>query len=137
MELRGDVHLRWADLPLNVIGSMLSPSRGALIYYPILIMVTFGALTAWRAATAWERAALIAGAGVLLIQLALNEYSGGEGFFGPRLLIEPLALATPFMARVVWEFGRRYGTRSIIWMAGVGIVAHGAGGFATHLRDGY
>lgn len=30
-ELRGEVHVRWADLPLNVMGALLSPTRGAPI----------------------------------------------------------------------------------------------------------
>lgn len=136
-ELGGDVHVRLADLPGNLLGAFISPERGLLFYYPILVIVAVGAVSAWCAAAAWERAAASAGVVVLLTQLALNRYSGGDTFFGPRLVIEPLALAAPLIARSVWEFSRQHGVRFVRWAVVAGIVIHGVGGITVHLVHGF
>lgn len=136
-ELGGDVQLRLVDLPFNVLGALLSPSRGVLIYYPILVLVLNGVSAGWRAATAWERAAVVGGLAVFVTQLSLNRYSGGDTFFGPRLMIEPLALAAPFMARAVWQFAQRHGSRFVRWAVVAGIVIHGVGGLTVHVIHGF
>lgn len=136
-ELGGDIALRAADLPFNVLGALVSPTRGLLLYYPVLILVAVGARAAWRVTTGWERSAALAGLVVLLTQLALNRYSGGDTFFGPRLVIEPLALAAPFMARAVWQIAQRHGPRMVGWAVGAGIIIHGVGGVTVHVVHKY
>lgn len=113
------------DLPANFLGALVSPMKGLLIFYPILLVALFALGRAWRQATDWERAAAVAGLAVLLTQLSLNRYSGGDAFWGPRLVIEPLALASPLLARAVSDFSRTYGTMVIRWMIVAGFVLHG------------
>lgn len=124
-ELGGAIELRVEDLPANIIGALGSPMKGLLIFYPILLVAIVTLSSAWRAALSWERAAALAGLAVLLTQLSLNRYSGGDAFWGPRLVIEPLALACPLLARSVSEFSTTYGNLAIRWMIVAGIVIHG------------
>ena len=100
-ELGGEISFSPTDLPVNVLGTLFSPARGLLFYYPFLFLVPFAFNAAWHAARDWERAAFLAGASGLLAQLALNRYSGGDAFFGNRLVIEPLTFAAPILARSV------------------------------------
>lgn len=128
-ELKGDVHLLLGDLPGNVAGALFSPRVGLVVYYPVIVLAVLATRAAWAQATSWERSALLAGLGVMLTQLALNRYTGGEAFFGPRLMVEPLALALPSAARAVWSFHDRGAPHrvAVVTLAIAGVLIHGAG----------
>jgi alpha-1,2-mannosyltransferase len=130
-ELGGEMAVRLSDVPANVVGALLSPSRGALFFYPILILVPFTIVSAWRASQSWERSAAVAGLLVLLVQLSLNRYSGGDTFFGPRLLIEPLMLASPLLARSVAMYSATRGNRFTTMLVTTGIVIHAIGAIVS------
>jgi alpha-1,2-mannosyltransferase len=126
-ELGGEISLKTTDLPLNIAGALISPSVGLLFFYPILLLVLFTGRAAWRRAADWERAALLAGIAIALTQLALNRYSGGDTFFGPRLMIEPLAFAAPILARAVSLYLDRHSRPVGLAMLGVGVAVHASG----------
>lgn len=88
----------------NIAGSLVSPARGLLVYSPFLLLLLPGLRAAWRAAPSWARSASVGGLAYALVQLWNNGFDGGEHFFGYRLLLEPLTLATPLLvlAYVRW-----------------------------------
>jgi len=126
-ELEGNIHVRWLDIPVNFGGALFSPLRGLVFYYPVLGLSVMTVRRAWRDAADWERAAAIGAVLTFLVQFSLNRYSGGDTFFGPRLLIEPLALATPVLARAVALFGRDHSRRVVAVALGAGIALHAFG----------
>lgn len=130
-ELGGHLTPHVIDLPVNVLGTLASPSRGLLVLYPILIVLAVSGRSAWRSATDWERAAAVSAIAEVVVQLALNRYSGGEGFFGNRLMIEPLTLWAPLIARAaVITRGRRVG-RFVPVLLVVGVAIHAFGAVTT------
>jgi hypothetical protein len=82
---------------VNVVGTLLSPERGVLMVSPFLLALLPGIPTGWRAAPDWVRGAAVGGLVYLVVQLLLNRFSGGEGFFGYRLPLETLTLAAPLL----------------------------------------
>lgn len=130
-ELGGRIGAHYGDLPINVIGTLFSPTRGALFFYPILILLPFTFRAAWRAAAGWERAAAVAGLLGLACQLLINRYSGGDTFFGSRLLIEPLTLAAPIIARSVYLCARSRTDRLVSMLLGFGLLIHLFGAIAS------
>lgn len=126
-ELGGEIHIRVAEFPSNTLGAVFSLERGAIFYYPALVIVPFAARIAWRRAYDWEKAAAIAGITGLLTQLALNRYTGGGAFFGPRLLIEPLTLCAPLLARAIsMSYDRHRAATALLLFAGVVVHLLGA-----------
>ena len=82
---------------VNVVGTLLSPERGVLIVSPFLLALLPGIPAGWRAAPDWVRGAAVGGLVYLVVQLLLNRFSGGEGFFGYRLPLEAITLAAPLL----------------------------------------
>jgi hypothetical protein len=79
-------------------GTFLSPSRGLLILSPFLLMLIPGLRAGWRVAPDWVRASAVGGLGYLIMQLSGNRFTGGLGYFGYRVTMEPLVLCTPLLA---------------------------------------
>lgn len=126
-ELGGAITVSLTDMPINLLGTAFSPTRGLLFYYPFLILVPVSFMAAWRAGRDWERSAFLAGASLLVAQLALNRYSGGDTFFGNRLVIEPLTFAAPLLARsvvLVLQGPLRVAMKAFLT---VGVVVHALG----------
>jgi hypothetical protein len=82
----------WAN---NVAGYLVSPERGVLVMLPFLIPCLFGAARAWRTFPGWVRDAAIASAVYSVVQLSVNNFAGGWGFYSFRLGIEAMTLVTP------------------------------------------
>jgi hypothetical protein len=89
----GGVGLR--ELPLNVLGALISPSRGVFLYTPVLLVVVPIALSSWRFAPPWVRAATLGGVSYLAVQLYLIRFSGGNRFYSYRVPLESLMLCWP------------------------------------------
>lgn len=82
----------------DIWGTFLSPSRGLFILSPYLLLVIPGLRAGWRAAPDWVRASAIGGLCYLILQLSGNRFTGGLGYFGYRVTMEPLVLWSPLMA---------------------------------------
>jgi hypothetical protein len=136
-ELRGNISLRLRDLPFNVAGTLFDPVCGLVFFYPVVLVALAGAPRAWRRAASWERAGAVGGMALLLTQLSLDTYTGGDGFFGPRLLIEPLVLSGPFLARSIYLSGRSHGMRPVYLALLMGGLVHSVGGIAFHQFNGW
>lgn len=126
-ELGGEISPHPLKLPLNIFGTLVSPDRGILLLYPVLLLLLFTGRQAWRAANDWERTAALAGLVAALTQLTLNRYQGGDTFFGNRLMIEPLTLAAPLIARGVVIYARTHTNRFVPMMLVFGVIIHGMG----------
>lgn len=126
-ELAGTIVPRPLDLPVNVVGTLVSPTRGLVFYYPFLLVAPLGFAAAWRSSRDWERSALLAGVSGLLAQLALNQYSGGDVFFGNRLAIEGLTFAVPILARSVAHVVAGPYRRVMLATLVLGVAIHAAG----------
>jgi alpha-1,2-mannosyltransferase len=81
----------------NIAGMLLSPGRGLLGTSPFVLLLLLGLRPAWRAAPSWARAAALGGVAYLLLQLEVNRFSGGSGFYTYRLPIEALTAAAPLL----------------------------------------
>jgi alpha-1,2-mannosyltransferase len=88
----------------NVAGALFSPARGLLGYSPFVLLLLLGVPRAWRAAPSWARGAALGSVAYLLLQMQANRFSGGAGFYGYRLPLEPLTLATPLLAVAYTEW---------------------------------
>ncbi len=87
-----------SQFPINVAGALISPSRGLLVYTPVLIFMLWSCGKAWRTPIPdWVRAACFAGLGYAVVQLFLLRFSGGSRFYGNRVLLEPLLLCWPLL----------------------------------------
>lgn len=83
---------------VNVVGTLVSPNRGLLLWAPALVVLAAGLPWAWRQAPDWVRAATVGGIGYLAVQLKVNGFSGGMNFYGYRLALEAVTLAMPLLA---------------------------------------
>ncbi len=112
-----------ANLPVGVLGQLVSPGRGVLFYAPwvLLALPGFAALRRRHRALAWT----LAGAGALqLMFYALRSTWWGNWCWGPRYLVPVLPLVAMLAASAVAERRwRRWG-----WgLAGLGTVAAWSG----------
>jgi hypothetical protein len=85
----------------NLIYSFVHPQRGLLVFSPWLLVLIPGLSSAWRRSEPWVRRAAVAGVGYTVLQAMVNNYDGGRGFFGYRLMLEPLTLWAPLL---VWAY---------------------------------
>jgi len=103
---------------LGLYGLVASPSRGLLIYAPLVVVAVWGARIAWR------RDRLMAGCGATLLALRILFYSPwwawyGGGGWGPRLLVP----AMPVLFIGVLELVRSWPRLVFVARAFVGVVA--------------
>ena len=104
----------------NAAGTLLSPERGVLVLYPFLIAVVPALVIAWRSAEPWMRVAALGGLAAMVVQLSMNDFSGGGVFFGSRLTLEWLTLSLPIIALASVEAVERRRLR-MVWITGAWI----------------
>jgi hypothetical protein len=96
-------HLDKSDHPLGGLLTLplgiLSPQRGLLLVSPFLLLLLPGLRRAWRSSPWWYRTAAVAGCVAYLVNVYLVRASGGSAFYGYRLPLESLVLATPLLLR--------------------------------------
>jgi hypothetical protein len=105
------------------------PARGVLIYTPFLLVLVPFAHHGWRASPWWVRAAAVGGSLYLVVQLLVNTWTGGSGFFGSRLTIETLVLTSPLLLRT-WQVSVRHDERwkgAAVGLMVVAVVTHAVG----------
>jgi alpha-1,2-mannosyltransferase len=117
------------NLPANIWGGFFDLSRGLLPLSPFLLVLLPGLPGAWRAAPNWVRGAALGGLSYYLVQLGLNRFSGGSGFWGYRYPIEMLVAAGPLLllAYREWVAPRRSVLRIFIVALAISIGIHAAG----------
>jgi hypothetical protein len=121
------VFTAWAQ---NAVGAFFSPGCGLFLFAPIAGLAAWWMLAARRSAPAWAWWAFLGGVAYQVIQLYLNVFHGGGGFFGNRLVIEFVVLATPLAAATYAAWSQKSSARRLVTAAlaayGVGLHATGA-----------
>lgn len=80
---------------VTLAGSLVSPSRGLLLYSPVVLVAIVALYRGWRQVPHWARACLMGGVLYQAAQTRVNGFSGGYSFYSNRLVVEMLVLATP------------------------------------------
>ena len=95
LEAGGDTHFPMLPrIAIAIAGSLLSPSRGLLVYMPWTAFAFWGAARLWKQNNpGWARALIVALAAIWLVQVGQKGWWGGW-CFGPRYLTDLL----PFLA---------------------------------------
>ena len=94
----------------NHFGLWVSPDRGVLVWTPLLLLLLPAVVREWRDLPDWARWLPVGGILYMLVQGQLNEFMGGDGFYGQRLGMEFLACVAPayaFSAHRMGTWARR------------------------------
>lgn len=86
------------SLLTNSLGFLVSPGVGLLLFSPVALVAVPCLRSGWVRGPWWLRGAAVGGLLYTLVQAKLNLFSGGGGFYGSRLLLEPLVLLVPLVA---------------------------------------
>ena len=108
----GTTSMFTGSLPVGFAGLTVSPSRGILIYSPIVLVAVYGAVRAWRSPLAPDSAAAslrradalllarymsLAALAILLTYSKFIVWWGGHGY-GPRYLTDAMPFIGPLFA---------------------------------------
>lgn len=91
---------------VNQLGFWVSPDRGFLVWTPLALVLLPALVRSWSTLPAWSRGLVWAGLTYTVLQGVLNRFSGGDTFYGYRLMLEFLACATPAFALSARRMGR-------------------------------
>lgn len=123
-------HSPWQTLRAYGL-ALVSPSRGVLLLSPLVALAGVAVVRAWRELPRWTVIAALAGLLQLLVQVRAVGHAGGAGFFGARVSLESLVLATPALAVALSRWARdSLAVRVaalVLGIVGIGVHAYGAG----------
>lgn len=99
----GGTHFSFlARLGFGLLGLLISPSRGLLVYTPWTAFALWGAVRAWRENSfGWSRPLIVALAAIIMVQACAGDWWGGW-CFGPRYLTDLLPFFAWFVV-LVWN----------------------------------
>ena len=117
---------------VNVLGFLVSPQRGLVMFLPLAALLVLGARAAWREAPSWVRAFAAGGVAYTLLQLKINDFGGGDAFYGYRLATELVVAAAPLavVACRSWVQLRGWRLRQARALAAVSVGLQAVGAFA-------
>ena len=107
---------------VNILGTLVSPGRGVLVYSPFLIVLIPGVRSAWRVAPAWVRSSAVSGVAYMAVQLKANYFAGGGNFWGYRYPIASLVLCAPLLV-LAWQVYASCSARRRAWFASLTVAA--------------
>lgn len=119
------------DRLLNVVGVTLAPRVGLLLYTPVVLCCLPMLPRAWGEAQVWERAAAFGGLTYLVVQLQMNNFFGGFGFYGYRIPLDGLIFALPLLCRSAKLFAESSTLRAVassvlavvsVWISAIGAI---------------
>ena len=113
----------------RVAFTLVHPMRGVLIYTPFLLVLLPFVRHGWRIAPPWVRSAAIGGVIYLAVQLRVNDWHGGTGYFGSRLTLETLTLVAPLLL-CTWQAVVRHSERlkgACVGLIVVAVLTHTVG----------
>lgn len=118
----------------NVVGTLVSPQRGLLLFLPLSALLVWGVRAGWRRSPAWSRVLAAGGLAYAAVQMKINGFGGGDAFYGYRLMTELVVCASPLavMTTVAWVSQRDWRVRVARGLAVlcVGVQAIGAVAFS-------
>ncbi len=80
---------------LNYLGFLVAPDRGFLVWSPVLLLLVPAVVRSWRHAPDWTRWLVVGGVAYSFFQLRLDNFIGGDGFYGYRLALELATCLVP------------------------------------------
>lgn len=89
------------DQLVNHLGLWTAPDKGLLIWTPAIVVLLPALVRAWRAIPLWSRAMVVGGLVYALVQGQLNGFTGGNSFYGYRLMLETLISCAPALILAV------------------------------------
>jgi alpha-1,2-mannosyltransferase len=106
-----------AALPQQIAGGLVSPARGLLVYSPVLVLMAASLHRAWKVGSPpWVKSAAWGAAAYAAAQLYLVRFTGGDRFYGARVLLESLVLIWPLLViSMAWTLARG------AWLARAGL----------------
>jgi len=122
-------------LGVGLAGSLVSPSRGLLIYTPWAAFAFWGAAKVWKEeSSGWGRPLLLALTAIFVVQVGAGDWFGGW-CFGPRYLTDLLPFLTWFLlplwtsiwARPVLRVAFAATVATALWVQVVGAFYYPAG----------
>jgi hypothetical protein len=124
-----------ARFAVGLLGSLVSPSRGLLIYTPWAAFAFWGAARLWKEKSpGWSRLLIVGMAAILVVQVGGGDWWGGW-CFGPRYLTDLLPFLAWFLVPVLTSIRTRPVLRLVfaatvavaLWVQGVGAFYYPAG----------
>lgn len=91
----------------GALATFFSPRQGLFVFTPVAALAVLWMIRARRHIPFWAVLAVAAGCLYEVIQLRVDVYTGGAGFYGGRLIIELMVLASPaaVAAYLPWSAG--------------------------------
>jgi hypothetical protein len=87
--------------------ALVGAERGVLVWSPVLavavLCLVVVAVARRDRLPSWTVVAAVAGMAYLVVQVRAVGYLGGADFFGARITLEPVALATPLLVVACWQ----------------------------------
>ena len=100
------VHGPWQTVTAFV-SALVGTPRGLLLFTPVAAVAIVALIVERRRLPGWTLAATIAGLCYLLVQVRAVGPLGGDQFFGARISLEALVLATPALTVAAYRMTRR------------------------------
>jgi hypothetical protein len=134
----------WARLGIGLSGTLVSPSRGLLVYTPWVAFAFWGATRLWKEnSIGWSRPLIVALAAIWVLQVDGEIWWGGFGF-GPRYFTDLLPFFAWFLVPVWASIRARRVLRVVfaatvafsLWVQVVGAFYYPAGnwdGWPVHI----
>ena len=102
----------------GALATFFSPSLGLFVFTPVAALAVYWVWRARRNLPTWCSLALVGGVCYEALQLELDVFTGGAGFYGGRLVIELVVLASPaavvcYASWSVGHIGRRVATTAL------------------------
>jgi hypothetical protein len=88
-------HLTWGDTATHVVGTLVSPLRGVLVFSPFVLPLLVLLWRQRRALPDWTIGLSVGAALYQCAQWRLTSFEGGTGFYGYRYFLEPFVLLFP------------------------------------------
>jgi alpha-1,2-mannosyltransferase len=80
---------------LNYLGFLVAPDRGFLVWSPIVLLLLPAVVRTWKSTPDWSRWLFVGGVVYSFFQLRLNNFTGGDAFYGYRLGLELVTCIVP------------------------------------------
>lgn len=118
----------------NLVGWFFGWDYGWVWWTPLLFLMIPTLIRGWRHAPAWVRALAVGGLLYMFAQIGLSIYTGGRGFWGYRLALEPLACLAPLAFSSFRTSAGPWLRRSVPWLTAVQFAIIGFGAINAPLE---
>jgi hypothetical protein len=119
-------HSPWQTLRALAL-ALVGAERGVLVWSPVLAVAVLCLVTVSIVRRdrlpGWTVVAAAAGVAYLLVQVRAVGHLGGADFFGARITLEPVALATPLLVVACWQVTSGEVVGPVLRRAAAGLLA--------------